>query len=186
MCVRPRIFPRSASRLWNAERGQLRVCLNTADATWRARPATSPLLPARPSATWHYRVNGSSEMKVNTHDRVDTTCAWSSTSTETVCPVARARCVAAAIFENGCQRKVDVRLRCKAPRKVDVRLPGKGNANSHGARPVHLIITMIKWFRTSRLSIKNSLSSKSSPSAEERMAEGQTTGPRGTQRDSQR
>ena len=26
------------------------------------------------------------------------------------------------------------------------------------ARPVHLIITMIKWFRTSRLSIKNSLS----------------------------
>ena len=30
--------------------------------------------------------------------------------------------------------------------------------NSHGARPVHLIITMIKWFRTSRLSIKNSLS----------------------------
>jgi len=29
---------------------------------------------------------------------------------------------------------------------------------SHGARPVHLIITMIKWFRTSRLSIKNSLS----------------------------
>ena len=28
---------------------------------------------------------------------------------------------------------------------------------SHGARPVHLIITMIKWIRTSRLSIKNSL-----------------------------
>jgi len=27
-----------------------------------------------------------------------------------------------------------------------------------GARPVHLIITMIKWIRTSRLSIKNSLS----------------------------
>jgi len=43
-------------------------------------------------------------------------------------------------------------------RKVDVRLPGKGNSNSHGARPVHLIITMIKWTRTSRLSIKNSLS----------------------------
>ena len=41
--------------------------------------------------------------------------------------------------------------------KVDVRLPGKGNSNSHGARPVHLIITMIKWIRTSRLSIKNSL-----------------------------
>ena len=29
-------------------------------------------------------------------------------------------------------------------RKVDVRLPGKGNSQSHGARPVHLIITMIK------------------------------------------
>ena len=42
-------------------------------------------------------------------------------------------------------------------RKVDVRLPGKGNSNSHGARPVHLIITMIKWIWTSRLSIKNSL-----------------------------
>jgi len=27
-------------------------------------------------------------------------------------------------------------------RKVDVRLLGKGNSNSHGARPVHLIITM--------------------------------------------
>jgi len=26
---------------------------------------------------------------------------------------------------------------------------------SHGARPVHLIITMIKWIRTRRLSIKN-------------------------------
>ena len=43
-------------------------------------------------------------------------------------------------------------------RKVDVRLPGKGSSNSHGARPVHLIITMIKRIRTSRLSIKNSLS----------------------------
>ena len=38
-------------------------------------------------------------------------------------------------------------------RKVDVRLPGKGNSDSHGARPIHLIITMIKWIRTSRLSI---------------------------------
>jgi len=28
--------------------------------------------------------------------------------------------------------------------KVDVRLPSKGNSNSHGARPVHLIISMIK------------------------------------------
>ena len=44
------------------------------------------------------------------------------------------------------------------PRKVDVSLPEKGNSNSHGARPVHLIITMIKWIRTSRLLIKNPLS----------------------------
>ena len=43
-------------------------------------------------------------------------------------------------------------------RKVDVRLPGKGNSNSHGARPVHLMIRMIKWIRISRLSIKSSLS----------------------------
>ena len=42
-------------------------------------------------------------------------------------------------------------------RKVDVRPPGKGNSNSHGARPACLIITMIKWIRTSRLSIKSSL-----------------------------
>ena len=40
-------------------------------------------------------------------------------------------------------------------RKVDIRLPGKGNSNSHGARPVHLIISMMKWIRTSRLSIKS-------------------------------
>jgi len=39
-------------------------------------------------------------------------------------------------------------------RKVAIRLPGKGNSNSHGARPVHLIITI----RASRLSMKNSLS----------------------------
>ena len=44
-------------------------------------------------------------------------------------------------------------------RKVAVRLPGKGNPNSHGTRPVHQIITMIKWIRTSSLSIKNALSS---------------------------
>jgi len=29
-------------------------------------------------------------------------------------------------------------------RKVDVRLPGKGNSNSHGARPVHQVTTMIR------------------------------------------
>ena len=43
-------------------------------------------------------------------------------------------------------------------RKVDGRLPGKGNSNPYGASPVHLIITMIQWIRTSRLPIKNSLS----------------------------
>ena len=37
----------------------------------------------------------------------------------------------------------------------------KGIQNSHGARPVHLIITMIQWIRTSRLSIKNSLAGNS-------------------------
>ena len=41
-------------------------------------------------------------------------------------------------------------------RNVDVRLPGKDDSNSHVARPVHLIITMIKWIRTGRLSIKGS------------------------------
>jgi len=45
-------------------------------------------------------------------------------------------------------------------REVDVGLPGKGNSNSHGARPVHLIITMIKRIRASKLSIKNSLSAR--------------------------
>ena len=43
-------------------------------------------------------------------------------------------------------------------RKVDARLPAKWNSNSHGARPVHQIITMIKWIRTSKLSAKNCLS----------------------------
>ena len=41
---------------------------------------------------------------------------------------------------------------------VDIRLPGKGNSNSHGAKPVYLIITMMKKIRTSRLSIKKNLS----------------------------
>jgi len=35
------------------------------------------------------------------------------------------------------------------------RLPEKGNSNSHGARPAHLIISMIKWIQTSRLSMQN-------------------------------
>ena len=44
------------------------------------------------------------------------------------------------------------------PREVDIRLPGKGNSNFHGARPVHQIILIITWIRTRRLSIKKSLS----------------------------
>ena len=40
-------------------------------------------------------------------------------------------------------------------RPIDIRLPGKGDSNSHGARPVH---QKHRWIRTSRLSIKNSLS----------------------------
>ena len=47
---------------------------------------------------------------------------------------------------------------CGGCSKVDIKLPGKGNSNSHGARPVHLIITMIQWIRTCRMSIQNSLS----------------------------
>ena len=38
------------------------------------------------------------------------------------------------------------------------RLVRKGNSNSHCARPVHLSISMMKWIRTTRLSIKKSLS----------------------------
>ena len=41
--------------------------------------------------------------------------------------------------------------------KVDVSLPGNGNSNFHGARPVHQTISMIQWTRTRRLSIKRSL-----------------------------
>jgi len=54
-------------------------------------------------------------------------------------------------------RQVDACVALWGLGKVDVRLPGKGNPITHGARPVHLIITMIKWIRTSRLSIKNSV-----------------------------
>jgi len=40
----------------------------------------------------------------------------------------------------------------------EVALPGKGDSNSHGAGPFHPTISMIKWIRIRRLSIKNSLS----------------------------
>ena len=39
-------------------------------------------------------------------------------------------------------------------RKVDVRIYEKGSSNFHGARPLHLTISMITWTRTSRLSIR--------------------------------
>ena len=48
---------------------------------------------------------------------------------------------------------------------MDVRLPGKGNSNSHGARPVHLIITITKC--TSRLPIKNSPSGSGSKASDQ-------------------
>jgi len=35
-----------------------------------------------------------------------------------------------------------LRSRGRQARKVDARLPGKGSLNPHGARPVHLIITV--------------------------------------------
>ena len=44
------------------------------------------------------------------------------------------------------------------PRKVDVRLLEKGDSKSHVARSAHLIIATIKWIRTSKSSIKKSLS----------------------------
>ena len=57
-----------------------------------------------------------------------------------------------------CAARGSPSTRCTWCRKVEIRLPGKGNSNSLGARPVHQIISMIKWIRTIRLSIKNSLS----------------------------
>jgi len=52
-------------------------------------------------------------------------------------------------------------------RKVDIRLHGKENSNSHGARPVYYNIYSMWWIRTSRLSIKNSLSLQMAPPATE-------------------
>jgi len=54
-------------------------------------------------------------------------------------------------------------------RTVDIRLPGKRISNSHGARPVHQIITMIKWIRTRGLLIKKSLSLTRLPHFAERL-----------------
>ena len=46
-------------------------------------------------------------------------------------------------------------------RKVEMRLPQERISDSHGARPVHQIITMMQWIRTSSLSKKNSFSDTS-------------------------
>ena len=47
-----------------------------------------------------------------------------------------------------------------SPRKVESRCKAtwKRKFKSHGARPVHLITTMMKWIWTSRLSLRNSIS----------------------------
>ena len=60
---------------------------------------------------------------------------------------------------NGCSAKPNQRYRLlvEGTQKVDVRLSGKGNSNSHGARPVHLIITMPKWILTGMIPTMNSL-----------------------------
>ena len=73
-----------------------------------------------------------------------------------VCVSQVEECVPATARESDCACAWCAWIRLH--RKVDVRLPGKGNSDSHGAGPAHLIITMVKWIRTSRLSIKNSLS----------------------------
>ena len=52
-------------------------------------------------------------------------------------------------------RTMDILPPLLIPRKVDIRQPGKGNSNSHGARTVH---HKHRWIRTSRLARKNSLS----------------------------
>jgi len=67
------------------------------------------------------------------------------------------------------------RSTCPKVRKIDVRLPGKGNSKSRGERPVHLIITMIKWIRTRRVSTENYLSA---PLGEGFRAEGRALGSR--------
>ena len=54
-------------------------------------------------------------------------------------------------------RKVDVPGKGNSDLEKGIQ-SGKGNSNSHGARPVYLIITMLNRIRTSRLPIKNSLS----------------------------
>jgi len=51
-----------------------------------------------------------------------------------------------------------LRAHLRTPRSFPEPTPYNGNSNSHGARPIHQIISMIKWIRTSRLSVQNCLS----------------------------
>ena len=46
----------------------------------------------------------------------------------------------------------DADYKRKSDRNVDVRMPGKANSSSHGVRPVHQIISLMKLIRTNRLS----------------------------------
>ena len=55
------------------------------------------------------------------------------------------------------ERSIDTMVGAQITGNVAVRLPGNGNSNSHDARTVHLIITMIKWIWASRLSMQNSV-----------------------------
>ena len=67
---------------------------------------------------------------------------------KTLAKVSRTDLVISARFTNA---------KFAACKKVGLRLPKKRNSNSNGARPIHLITSTMKWIRTSRLSIKNSL-----------------------------
>ena len=58
------------------------------------------------------------------------------------------------------KRHIRVRGTCEASWRVDVRLTEKRNSNSHGARPVHQIISTIKRTQTSKFAIRNALSAK--------------------------
>ena len=54
-----------------------------------------------------------------------------------------------------CFKKLSSFEDLESNKKVDVRPPEKCISNSHSTRPVHPITTMIKWIRTSSLSMKN-------------------------------
>ena len=56
----------------------------------------------------------------------------------------------------GIKRETQFLITYRSESTQSSRLPGKGNSNSHGARPATKIITMMKWIRTTRLTIENS------------------------------